>query len=699
MKEEKNETPKNNKNNLNNYIDFTNYKTKAKIFPSLVESLDLEKNRVGKKFSKSAPQNYKNIKLVKKFISSYKKLLIDLNIINLFNTKNEESNSPIVSDILKNKLQYKKNERKIILHDNKKDKKQVEKEEEEKEKIIKYFTPKKEIKCVYINKILEKGIVIKKKVRKEKNINHDKKPKHQHQAKKDRDEEIHMSDFKQKKEKMEIMGETEEEINKISKNEEKNDLKEKENKQNNNEDINENKTINKNEAIEEFLKDLENKNEDKNNIKNKKEDESEDPFEKAENEYRLQHNGLGEDEDDVLKNIDLDINEANDKEKENKNETTNINTNEIEKKEIKEDENLKEEIKFNEKLENTSNNKDKFSYFKEYIKSLNKQCKNFNPLIDQKPSNIYLKEVYQYQNYREKMKKYNRKTGQFDLFINKDSINKILTKEGNKYNEYNDYLKEKIINNNTLEAYRKYPKGINNKLINKFKDNKFSIKSFSNKNLTNTINTSRTNQKKNLLNNYFSKNNKERRIKTESNTKIKKGNNIKDMIHLLLYKENEKMNNKLNPINNKRRHSEQKEKIINVLNDPYNPYSTIWPNKFLNINYNSGIHYKEIEQGVPQLKIKNFKKKILPPIYLRNTLNVDNKLFYSTFSSELKKNLNAQSSNNIYNKKKINNKINNKTIEESKDININKNINELPKVLENINTNKKNESEVIEEEF
>ncbi len=171
------------------------------------------------------------------------------------------------------------------------------------------------------------------------------------------------------------------------------------------------------------------------------------------------------------------------------------------------------------------------------------------------------------------------------------------------------------------------------------------------------------------------------------------------MIHLLLYKENEKMNNKLNPINNKRRHSEQKEKIINVLNDPYNPYSTIWPNKFLNINYNSGIHYKEIEQGVPQLKIKNFKKKILPPIYLRNSLNVDNKLFYSTFSSELKKNLNAQSSNNIYNKKKINNKINNKTIEESKDININKNINELPKVLENINTNKKNESEVIEEEF
>jgi hypothetical protein len=240
MKEEKNETPKKKENSINKLITFTNYKTKPQIYTRLIfEPLDLEKNyKKVKIVSKSASHNIKNIKLKEKYFSSHKQLLIDLNIINLFNYKNissknssknikenDESNNSNDLETLKEKLQYKNNEMKLLYDKQKKGFKNEE------EKITKYYTPKKERKTDYINKILEKGKKIVKKVRKEKNIK-DNIPKHHHQEKKDREEEIHMSDFKPQnkkaKEKIEIIGEEEEEINHISKNEEKNDLKENE---------------------------------------------------------------------------------------------------------------------------------------------------------------------------------------------------------------------------------------------------------------------------------------------------------------------------------------------------------------------------------------------------------------------------------------------------------------------------------------
>ena len=708
MKEEKNETPKKKENSINKLITFTNYKTKPQIYTRLIfEPLDLEKNyKKVKIVSKSASHNIKNIKLKEKYFSSHKQLLIDLNIINLFNYKNissknssknikenDESNNSNDLETLKEKLQYKNNEMKLLYDKQKKGFKNEE------EKITKYYTPKKERKTDYINKILEKGKKIVKKVRKEKNIK-DNIPKHHHQEKKDREEEIHMSDFKPQnkkaKEKIEIIGEEEEEINHISKNEEKNDLKE-----------NENNIYEKNEVIDEFLKDLEKGGENKNNEKQKKEDESEDPFEKAENEYRLKHNESIEDEDDIIKNIDLDMNEISDKEKDNKNEIieNNINEKEEKEKEINKtnenEEKPKNEVNIIEKLENNKR-KNKFNYFKSYISSLNKKCKNFNPLISERPGNIYLKEVYQNKNYKDKMKKYNKKTGKFDLFINKQNINRILSLEGIRYHEYHDSSKENITNN-TLEIFKKYPKKINGKLVKKIKEQKFYIKSFSNKYLINTIHTSRTKQKHNFVKKFLSKDNKQRRIKTDTNIKIRKGNNIQNMMQLLLEKENEKINKKLNPINNKRRNSDQKEKIINILNDPYNPYSTIWPNKFLNVNYNSEIKYREIEQGVPQLKVKQFKKKNLPPIYYRNIPNKGDKIFFSTFSSGFNINLNARSNKNIFKMKNIKNK----TIEDNKDTNNNEsqkdNIEDINNILtnktENKNFNNKNESEIIEEDF
>ena len=748
MKEEKYETSNNNKNeidsiDLNNEkiikIAFSNNKKKTKIFNSLkLGPLDFEKDN--KKFS--TPTNKKS-KFEKMFFPSHKNLLIDTNILNLNDIKNnsskkieeiskqnEETNK---SKILKNQeknLEFKNQEIEIIDTTNK----VIKNNKKEEEKIIKYYTPTKERKKEYITKIYKEGIKIIKKIRKEKNII-DKKPKHQHKEKKDRDEEIHMSDFKpqnkenkENREKMEILGEEEEEVvNQMLTDEEKKELKENDNKD---------KTMEKNNAINEFLKDLENKNKNEINEKNKIEEESDDPFEKAENEYRIQHNEFIEDEDDIIKNIDLDIEEKeeedNKKEKEKEKKIIENKENqkegqeeneekmheekdkekevkEEEKEEEKKEENTKiekedyieneknmekskDEKKVNESIENNQNiNK---NYLKTYLNSLNKKSKNFNPLIGKRPANIYLKEIYQYQNYREKMKKYNRKTGKFEVFINKTNINKIISKEGNLYHDNYDSSKENIVNN-TLYHYKNFSRKFNNKFINDSKNNNTSLNTFPKKYLINTIHTSSTNKRKNILKD------KEKRAKTEANINIKKDNNIKDMMHLLLQREIDKANKKLIPIN-KRRNSEQKDKIIKELNDPYNPYSTIWHNKFLNINYNSRIEIREKEQGVPQLKVKEFKKNNLPPLYFKKSSNFKDKLFCSPFSSTFNKNFNVNANNcmtkeNQRNKNKEEDKEISKYIAQKEN---NQNINDLHKVLENINNNNnKNESEIIEEEF
>ena len=282
------------------------------------------------------------------------------------------------------------------------------------------------------------------------------------------------------------------------------------------------------------------------------------------------------------------------------------------------------------------------------------------------------------------MKKYNRKTGTFDIFINKNNINKILKEE-----MYQDSLKENI-NNNTIENFRKLPNDIITKKIPKLKDNNFCINNnFSNKYLTNTINTStsRINNKKIIKKNNSHKN---RRINTEININLKKKNNIQDLIDFVLdNNDNDKKNKKLNPIN-KRKNSEQNKIIDNVL-DPYNPYSTIWPNKFLNINYNSGIRFAETEQGVPQLRIKKLKKQNLPPLSYRNILKEDN-IFCKNINSRLNKNLNNNQSYKIYSYIKDNKRINdiNKSNNESKQNNT---------TTSNFIVENNNKTEVIKEEM
>ena len=759
-------------------------KTKKIIYNRLNFEFSEEMNKI-KKLPKSSIFNSRNIFMKKNSITSHKQLLIDENIIknstNFLNINNEK--------------EKKISKKPIMLVEQKEIKKQVSEKTKE-NKTDKYYTPKKSSNYDINDIYKDNGKKRIKIIRKEKVIKEKKLPKHQHQAKKDMNEQIHMSEIKpqndDKKEEMEIIGEEVEETNEIN-NEKKEENTVKDNEDNNKEIINEDKSIKKNELIDEFLEGLDNKEKENNiinisnNGKNKaKEEESEDPFEKAENEYRMQQNEMIEDEDDIIQNIELDINEIynnekveeekhtkdaehnneevknednikdaeqknekekqlyeekeeikKDKEKEieikeknkinekeieikeknkiNENEEINeknkINKNEEIKDEIKinENEEIKEKnkIKENEEIkeikeknkinenEEKENDENKFmninqdtedNYYKIYLNSLQIKTDNFNPLLNKNPENLYLKEVYQCQSYREKVKKYNKKSCKFDLFLNKFKLNNIISKYNN--NSHYDNSKENI-SNNTYEKYKKFPKEIFSKKIKKSKDYD-STKTNLNKYLINTISTTKLNHKKNMFKKQNSLN-KDRRFKTEANIHFEKNNNnFKDMINFILDKnnENEKINKILNPIN-KRRNSEKNCKIVDILNDPKNPYSTIWPNKFLNINYNFGIHYTEMEQGVPQLRLKQLKKKNLPPLYYRSILNINDKYFRDSFTS-------LTNENNHTQKYEINCSNNNKIEILTKEENKN---NDLSKTITNFHrTDNKDIAEIIEEE-
>ena len=59
-----------------------------------------------------------------------------------------------------------------------------------------------------------------------------------------------------------------------------------------------------------------------------------------------------------------------------------------------------------------------------------------------------------------------------------------------------------------------------------------------------------------------------------------------------------------------------KKYLKDLINNPYNPYSTNWKNSFLKKGFLLGLKYKTIHFGVPSLRIRNLKKKvILPPVY------------------------------------------------------------------------------------
>ena len=53
----------------------------------------------------------------------------------------------------------------------------------------------------------------------------------------------------------------------------------------------------------------------------------------------------------------------------------------------------------------------------------------------------------------------------------------------------------------------------------------------------------------------------------------------------------------------------------NIRGDDLNPYSTNWPSNLLKIGYSSGFYYDDFQDGVPILRLKRIRSKIiLPPI-------------------------------------------------------------------------------------
>ena len=80
-----------------------------------------------------------------------------------------------------------------------------------------------------------------------------------------------------------------------------------------------------------------------------------------------------------------------------------------------------------------------------------------------------------------------------------------------------------------------------------------------------------------------------------------------DILKYVIRKENEKIFARQGEIYNQkssRRNKEQKNAIINSLNEPFNPYSPLFYNSILNTNYNVGLQYKGMERGVPHLQMK-----------------------------------------------------------------------------------------------
>ena len=290
--------------------------------------------------------------------------------------------------------------------------------------------------------------------------------------------------------------------------------------------------------------------------------------------------------------------------------------NDIKKKEINQilNEKLKTKVK-EEKSKENNKEKDYFKSLNLNALNLNFNSNHFNNIINNNNNNKGEKEINEYKNCKKSTKNYNKKIGKFNLFLNKAFSNKFLFKdETNLYNSNSN--SNTNINNINLDKIKKLLKDNISRNNQKSKNNYFSIKSFSNRHLATTIQSLSENKKKNILTKNNSHNNKTIR-NLESNL------SIRDMINFMSSK--------------KRINNEQNDKKEDLLNLPYSQYSTLWSNKFLNINYNSGIHYTDIKHGVPQLKIKKLKKKNLPPLYLTNNkFKSDKNKIFKTYSSNHK---------------------------------------------------------------
>ena len=141
-----------------------------------------------------------------------------------------------------------------------------------------------------------------------------------------------------------------------------------------------------------------------------------------------------------------------------------------------------------------------------------------------------------------------------------------------------------------------------NKLINNSENQKFlsiEIEDInSNKNKNPNFNYSNNNffNSKNFFSdendNSLNKNNKQNKTLTVNKNKI---------MHKKIFKTPNNRN---------------KNYMNDLINNPYNPYATNWPNSFLKKGFQLGFKYKTIHFGVPYLGIKKLNKKvILPPVY------------------------------------------------------------------------------------
>jgi hypothetical protein len=227
--------------------------------------------------------------------------------------------------------------------------------------------------------------------------------------------------------------------------------------------------------------------------------------------------------------------------------------------------------------------------------------------------------VFEYNGNREKMKNYNKRTGQFDMFLNRTRINKFYINANKEDNNIN-YSNEKDNLNNKLKAS-------NNSLSSKKGNNENKIGPYKKKNLF--ININRGNS---IGNNYRNENINKLNNKNQNNDEI----SLDEMINFVLEKENEKKHQKKFNITsnaiNSRKALEQKKQIVYSLNDPYNPYSALFYNNMLGSFYNVGMHYNYYEQGVPHLRIKKFKKSSLPPVNKDNNINRE-RILNNTYSS------------------------------------------------------------------
>ena len=317
-----------------------------------------------------------------------------------------------------------------------------------------------------------------------------------------------------------------------------------------------------------------------------------------------------------------------------------------------------EEIKNNE-FDKLIKEKD---FYKTYINSLQKRPNSFKqenynnrndgftPNIYKHPENIYLRAIYDYQNSKEKMKNYNKKTGQFDLYLNRNRTNKIyinaenknvdnLNKNNNDNN--NNILKTSLSNINTKNNNNQFKKknlclnvGRGNLTKNNYPSKKPSYNTF----LTNNS----SNLKKNKSKNCSQDNSNKKPNNFDDNREI----TIDEMMNFLIDKEKEKEKEKkkqkkinltnLNSAVNHKKNSQQNNKMKMSLNDPLNPYSALFYNNILFTNYNVKMHYKQMQMGVPYLRTRKIKTTDLPPLTQGNNI-IEETNFCNTSSSGLKK--------------------------------------------------------------